>query len=132
MCKSPKKLFKSAGKAIGSVVSGGANLLKDTASVALPALGYAVGGPVGGAIGGVAGSAISGTPRQAAQADPTTAPVTDPTAYLQEQTQASAAAAEAARRKRRGGGAATPSFLTQGANRGIITGGASLLGGGSA
>jgi hypothetical protein len=54
----------------------------------------------------------------------------DPTQYLQEQTQANADTALANRRRRRGPGAATPSFLSAGANRGIITGGASLLGGG--
>ena len=119
MCKSPKKLFKSAGK-----------LLKKAAPAII---GFAVGGPAGAAIGAGLGSALSQpkVPKQQGDQQPVQAQAAqDPTQYLQEQTQANADAALANRRKRRGPGAATPSFLSAGANRGIITGGASLLGGG--
>lgn len=119
MCKSPKKLFKSAGK-----------ILK-TAAPAI--IGFAVGGPTGAAIGAGLGSALSQpkVPKQQGGQQPVQAQAAqDPTQYLQEQTQANADVALANRRRRRGPGAATPSFLSAGANRGIITGGASLLGGG--
>ena len=119
MCKSPKKLFKSAGK-----------LLKKAAPAII---GFAVGGPTGAAIGAGLGSALSQpkVPKQQGSQQPVQAQAAqDPTQYLQEQTQANADAALANRRRRRGPGAATPSFLSAGANRGIITGGASLLGGG--
>lgn len=120
MCKSPKKLFKSAGK-----------LLKKAAPAII---GFAVGGPTGAAIGAGLGSALSQpkVPKQQGGQQPVQAQAAqDPTQYLQEQTQANADSALAnRRRRRRGPGAATPSFLSAGANRGIITGGASLLGGG--
>ena len=119
MCKSPKKLFKSAGK-----------LLKKAAPAAI---GFAVGGPTGAAIGAGLGSALSQpkVPKQQGGQQPVQAQAAqDPTQFLQEQTQANADSALANRRRRRGPRAATPSFLSAGANRGIITGGASLLGGG--
>lgn len=85
------------------------------------------------AVSGVVSAAGSllGTPKAPKQEQPVQAQAAqDPTQFLQEQTQANASAAAANRRRRRGPGAATPSFLSAGANRGIITGGASLLGGG--
>lgn len=103
MCKSPKKLFKSVGKAFKGAV-----------------------GIVPRALLG----AISPKAPKAEQQPVQAQAAQDPTQYLQEQTQANADAALANRRRRRGPGAATPSFLSAGANRGIITGGASLLGGG--
>lgn len=119
MCKSPKKLFKSAGK-----------LLKKAAPAII---GFAVGGPAGAAIGAGLGSALSQPKvpkQQGGQQSVQAQAAQDPTQFLQEQTQANADAALANRRRRRGPGAATPSFLSAGASRGIITGGASLLGGG--
>ena len=105
MCKSPKKLFKSVGKAFKSVVG----IVPRT----------------------LLGAISPKTPKQQGGQQPVQAQAAqDPTQYLQEQTQANAGAALANRRRRRGPGAATPSFLSAGANRGIITGGASLLGGG--
>lgn len=102
MCKSPKKLFKSVKKAVSGAVK---------------------------AVGSL-GGALS-QPKVPKQEQPVQAQAAqDPTQYLQEQTQANADTALANRRRRRGPGAATPSFLSAGANRGIITGGASLLGGG--
>lgn len=73
---------------------------------------------------------LGGVPKAPKQEQPVQAQAAqDPAQFLQEQTQANASAAAANRRRRRGPGAATPSFLSAGANRGIITGGASLLGG---
>ena len=123
MCNSPKKLFKAA---------------KKIATVAVPAAaGFLIGGPAGAAVGASIGMGLSQKtakaqeqPAQALQpAQPAAAAVGTPE-HLQAQTAESTKALWSKRRNRRGPGAALPSFLTPNANKGITTGGASLLGGG--
>ena len=128
MCKSPKKLFKAA---------------KKIATVAVPAAaGFLIGGPAGAAVGASVGLGLSQKtakaqeqPEQVLQpaqpAQPAAAaPAVGTPEYLQAQTAESTKALWDKRRNRRGPGAALPSFLTPNANKGITTGGASLLGGG--
>lgn len=123
MCKSPKKLFKAA---------------KKIATVAVPtAIGFMIGGPSGAAVGASVGMGLSQKkakaqeqPAQALQPAQPAAATVGSAEYLQAQTAESTNAVWSNRRKRRGPGAALPSFLTPNANRGITTGGASLLGGG--